>query len=39
MAAIWTESLTFGLVNIPVELRTAIRADRLRNRWIPMSSI
>ena len=29
MAAIWKGSLTFGLVNIPVELKTAVRADHI----------
>lgn len=29
MAAIWKGSLTFGLVNIPVELKTAV-VSRLR---------
>lgn len=29
MAAIWKGSISFGLVNIPVELRTAIRADHV----------
>jgi DNA end-binding protein Ku len=34
MAAIWKGSLTFGLVNIPVELRTAIRADHISFRLL-----
>ena len=29
MAAIWKGSLTFGLVNIPEELKTAVRADHI----------
>lgn len=29
MAAIWKGSISFGLVNIPVELRTAIRTDHV----------
>ncbi len=29
MAAIWKGSIAFGLVNIPVELRTAVRADHI----------
>ena len=32
MAAIWKGSLTFGLVNIPVELKTAVRADHISFR-------
>ncbi len=34
MAAIWKGSLAFGLVNIPVELRTAIRADHISFRML-----
>ncbi|HEY8166145.1 MAG TPA: Ku protein [Gemmatimonadaceae bacterium] len=34
MAAIWKGSLTFGLVNIPVELRSAIRADHISFRLL-----
>lgn len=34
MAAIWKGSLAFGLVNIPVELRTAIRADHISFRLL-----
>ena len=34
MAAIWKGSLTFGLVNIPVELRTAIRSDHISFRLL-----
>lgn len=34
MAAIWKGSLTFGLVNIPVELKTAIRADHISFRLL-----
>jgi DNA end-binding protein Ku len=29
MATIWKGALTFGLVNIPVELRTAVRSDHV----------
>jgi DNA end-binding protein Ku len=29
MATIWKGALTFGLVNIPVELRTAVRSDHI----------
>ena len=29
MATIWKGALTFGLVNIPVELRTAVRSDTI----------
>jgi len=29
MPAIWKGSITFGLVNIPVELKTAVRADHI----------
>jgi DNA end-binding protein Ku len=34
MAAIWKGSLTFGLVNIPVELRSAIRSDHISFRLL-----
>ncbi|HEY8685382.1 MAG TPA: Ku protein [Chloroflexota bacterium] len=34
MAAIWRGSLTFGLVNIPVELKTAVRADHISFRLL-----
>jgi DNA end-binding protein Ku len=34
MAAIWKGSLTFGLVNIPVELKTAVRADHISFRLL-----
>jgi DNA end-binding protein Ku len=34
MAAIWKGSLTFGLVNIPVELKTAVRADHVSFRLL-----
>jgi len=34
MAAIWKGSLTFGLVNIPVELKTAVRGDRISFRLL-----
>src|SRR3982751_5513270 len=34
MASIWKGSLTFGLVNIPVELKTAIRADHISFRML-----
>ncbi len=34
MAAIWKGSLTFGLVNIPVEMRTAVRADNISFRLL-----
>jgi DNA end-binding protein Ku len=34
MAAIWKGSLAFGLVNIPVELRTAVRADHISFRLL-----
>lgn len=34
MAAIWKGSLAFGLVNIPVELRTAIRSDHISFRLL-----
>lgn len=34
MAAIWKGSLTFGLVNIPVELKTAVRADHVSFRFL-----
>lgn len=34
MASIWKGSLTFGLVNIPVELKTAVRSDNLSFRLL-----
>src|SRR6476660_8399997 len=34
MAAIWKGSVAFGLVNIPVELRTAIRSDHISFRLL-----
>jgi DNA end-binding protein Ku len=34
MAAIWKGSLSFGLVNIPVELKTAVRADHISFRLL-----
>ena len=34
MAAIWKGSLTFGLVNIPLELKTAVRADHIGFRLL-----
>ena len=34
MAAIWKGSIAFGLVNIPVELRTAVRADHISFRLL-----
>ena len=34
MAAIWRGSLTFGLVNIPVEWKTAVRADHISFRLL-----
>jgi DNA end-binding protein Ku len=34
MPAIWKGSLTFGLVNIPVELKTAVRADHISFRLL-----
>jgi DNA end-binding protein Ku len=34
MAAIWKGSLAFGLVNVPVELRTAIRGDHISFRLL-----
>jgi len=34
MATIWKGSLTFGLVNIPVELRSAVRADHISFRLL-----
>jgi len=34
VAAIWKGSLTFGLVNIPVELKTAVRADHISFRLL-----
>ena len=34
MAAIWKGSITFGLVNIPVELRSAVRTDSISFRML-----
>ena len=34
MAAIWKGSVSFGLVNIPVELRTAVRVDHISFRLL-----
>lgn len=34
MAAIWKGSISFGLVNIPVDLRTAVRADHISFRLL-----
>lgn len=34
MASIWKGSLTFGLVNIPVELRAAVRDDHIKFRLL-----
>lgn len=34
MAAIWKGALAFGLVNIPVELRTAVRNDHISFRML-----
>ncbi len=34
MAAIWKGAITIGLVSIPVELRTAVRADRISFRML-----
>jgi DNA end-binding protein Ku len=34
MPAIWKGSITFGLVNIPVELKTAVRADHISFRLL-----
>ena len=34
MASIWKGSLTFGLVNVPVELRSAVRADNISFRLL-----
>ena len=34
MAAIWKGSVAFGLVNIPVELRTAVRGDNISFRQL-----
>ena len=34
MATIWKGAISFGLVNIPVELRPAVRADRLSFRML-----
>ena len=34
MAAIWKGAVTFGLVNIPVELRTAVRSDHISFRLL-----
>src|SRR2546423_4440820 len=34
MAAIWKGAITFGLVNIPVELKTAVRSDHISFRML-----
>ena len=34
MASIWKGALTFGLVNVPVELRTAVRSDHISFRML-----
>ena len=34
MAAIWKGSITFGLVSIPVELRSAVRSDNMSFRML-----
>ena len=34
MATIWKGALTFGLVNIPVEMRTAVRSDHVSFRLL-----
>ncbi len=34
MAAIWKGSIAFGLVNIPVELRSAVRSDHISFRML-----
>src|SRR6184192_3284590 len=34
MAAIWKGAITFGLVNIPVELKTAVRSDHISFRLL-----
>lgn len=34
MASIWKGSITFGLVNIPVDLRTAVREDHISFRML-----
>ncbi len=34
MASIWKGSLTFGLVSVPVELKTAVRADHISFRML-----
>jgi DNA end-binding protein Ku len=34
MASIWKGSLTFGLVNVPVELKTAVRSDHISFRML-----
>ena len=34
MAAIWKGSITFGLVSIPVELRSAVRSDNISFRML-----
>jgi DNA end-binding protein Ku len=34
MAAIWKGSIAFGLVNVPIELRTAVRSDHISFRLL-----
>src|SRR5512133_3516863 len=34
MASIWKGSLTFGLVHVPVEMKTAVRSDHISFRML-----
>jgi DNA end-binding protein Ku len=39
MATIWKGALTFGLVNVPVEMRTAVRSDHVSFRLLDKTSL
>lgn len=39
MATIWKGALTFGLVNIPVEMRTAVRSDHVSFRLLDRAGL
>jgi DNA end-binding protein Ku len=39
MATIWKGSLTFGLVNVPVELKSAVRTDKISFRQLHVEDL
>ena len=39
MATIWKGSLTFGLVNVPVELKSAVKTDKISFRQLEAGSL